>query len=350
MSMVNTESEMRAGLQPQNYGLLVEDQIKALGLIQLPAGGIDEPRCFKHASYDLRLGHEFVLPGVVGQNKGQLEIGRCDKTGLLAIPSYGSAIVSTYETINLPSNVAGRFDLRIRHALEGLIVQMGTQIEPGYKGPLYALLHNTSDQPRVLKYGDYESRPFTIEFQFTSVPSRPPPKKPRQTIRDFIPPQYARGGVNLVLEKINEVQAQFTTWKFLAISSTFMGIMILLISLLMPFAMRFAFETYGPGNSEINSRGRTPFPSPSDLAEALGRKINENSDRLVQSTVAALLVANAGRRLPEADLRLIEEIAARLESYRNTLLRARARREEAQAVQVQITRLRELLNQQRRQP
>jgi deoxycytidine triphosphate deaminase len=190
-----------------NYsGVLVEEEIRSLQLIRAPELGREEEwreeeRCYQPASYDLRLGAEYVMP----RKDDQLVISRCDTSGLLTIEPFATSIVSTYEWVALPSNVVGRFNLRVQPTLEGLMVQMGTQVEPNYKGPLIALLHNISNRPINLKFRDFDTRPFTIEFSYTSQRSGPPAarKKLRKTFKDFIPPNYARGGMNLVIADIH---------------------------------------------------------------------------------------------------------------------------------------------------
>jgi deoxycytidine triphosphate deaminase len=190
---------------PTPSGLLTEREIRDLRLLAVPEGEIDE-RCYKHASFDLRLGDEYIIPHMKDHN-GQLIIGSCQSNGCLTIDKFSSAIVSTYESVRLPNNVAGRFNLRIKHAFEGLVVQMGTQIEPGYIGPLYALLHNVSENSKTIRYRDYDSRPFTIEFVFTASATSPPPNS-RKTIRDFVPINYATGSLFRVLEEYDKAQKQ----------------------------------------------------------------------------------------------------------------------------------------------
>jgi deoxycytidine triphosphate deaminase len=188
-----------------NYsGVLVENEIRDQNLIRVPDADYDDPRCYQPASYDLRLGAEYVTP----HKDRQLQISRCDTNGMLTIGAFGMVIVSTYESVATPNNVVGRFNLRIAHAFEGIIVQMGTQVEPNYEGPLFALLHNISDQPKSLKFRDYDTRPFTIEFSYTSQPSRRPDerKTKKKSFSEFIPPNHARGGLDMVLNNIHTVQ------------------------------------------------------------------------------------------------------------------------------------------------
>jgi deoxycytidine triphosphate deaminase len=202
------EPVLQVSPEPNYSGVLTENEIKSLSLIQVPEVEREEKRCYQPASYDLRLGAEYVMP----RRDGQLVISDCRANGMLTIAPFATSIVSTYELVALPSNVVGRFNLRIQHALEGLIVQMGTQVEPNYEGRLFALLHNITNRPKTLKFRDYETRPFTIEFSYTSQPAPPPAerKKQRKTFSDFIPPNYARGGLDLVLEDIHHVQEENT--------------------------------------------------------------------------------------------------------------------------------------------
>ncbi len=81
---------------------------------------------------------------------------------------------STYEKVKLPNNIAGRFDLRIQWALQGLILQVGTQIEPGYEGRLFGLLHNFSKKEICIPT---TSRILTAEFYYTSKEAEPINKK-----------------------------------------------------------------------------------------------------------------------------------------------------------------------------
>jgi deoxycytidine triphosphate deaminase len=232
-----------------NYsGVLVKDEIRDKKLIQVPDPEREESQCYQPASYDLRLGAQYAVPN----DEGDLEISNCEITGRLTIPAFGTAIVSTYETVALPDNVVGRFNLRVQHALEGLIVQMGTQVEPHYEGPLFALLHNVSDSPKTLKFRDFDTRPFTIEFSYTSRPaSNPDPrKKRRKSFSDFIPTNSARGGLNLALARMHQLQSEtkklsqdLNARKILWFTGGFLLIIVLAATVLIPIALtKFSYD------------------------------------------------------------------------------------------------------------
>lgn len=144
---------------PKRLGVLTKNDIRDSKII---SENYSEERC-EAASYDLRLNNEFLRPkkGGNGFTEKSLEL----ETGqVLIIKKYSSAVVSSCEVLQLPRNVIGRFNLRIKIALRGIFVQMGTQVEPGYHGRLFALVHNISNEDVEIKL---EEEPFfTIEFFF----------------------------------------------------------------------------------------------------------------------------------------------------------------------------------------
>ncbi len=233
---------------PNYSGVLVEKEIRDLNLVRVHEASRQDERCYQPTSYDLRLGAEYVTPSL----DGQLVIHRCDGNGMVTIAPFATAIVSTYESVALPNNVVGRFNLRIQHALEGLIVQMGTQVEPQYEGPLIALLHNISDHPKTLKFRDYDTRPFTIEFSYTSQPAAAPDprKKQRKAFSDFIPPNYARGGVDLVLRNLNNALQENTrlarelnSTRMLWFTGIFLIIIVTAATIFIPLALaKFTYD------------------------------------------------------------------------------------------------------------
>lgn len=171
-------------------GVLTKDEIKSLEIIQLDQGQEMHESCYENASYNLRLGEEYYRPSIDNRcnsrtpskldeypqcpNREYLlsnEIKNCKEDNLVVrIKPYTSIVISTYEKLNLPNNVVGRFDLTIRWALQGLILQVGTQVAPGYKGRLYGLLHNLSKKEICIpmKMGILDA-----EFSYTSKTQTP---------------------------------------------------------------------------------------------------------------------------------------------------------------------------------
>ncbi|ABD88217.1 dCTP deaminase domain-containing protein [Rhodopseudomonas palustris] len=194
---------------PNPSGVLIKSEIQGLKLIEFPDGeDKDNADCFKPASYDMRLGAEYVSPGIVERGTRNFRILDCKNAGELIVEPFSSVVVSTYEIVRLPPVVVGKFNLRIRQALRGLFVQMGTQVEPGYYGRLFALLQNITGEPVKIKYKDLEYRLFTIEFYYTSkeaiVPSRDKPVE----MKDFVRSIAVKSTLDQMLTHIKESNAK----------------------------------------------------------------------------------------------------------------------------------------------
>lgn len=147
-------------------GVFVAKEIQDYGLI---SKNFDES-CLKPASYDMRLGCEAIKASKQDQSDDkEVHISKIAKDSEFVIDKFESIIVSTYEHVKIPNNVVAKFNLRYKLALKGLLVQMGTQVEPGYEGPLFALLQNLTNKKITLKPADTNDRLFTIEFQSTTI-------------------------------------------------------------------------------------------------------------------------------------------------------------------------------------
>ena len=157
------------------------------------------PGCMSNASIDFTLGDEYFFPKQYHDALAQkakekalndvMDLTDDDKSGILKsqirncrgsvlkIPKFTSVVISTHETVDLPNNIAGRFDLRLRWAMAGLVLQVGTQVEPGYKGKLWGLLHNFSGEEVAISYHQEDHRLLTAEFYYISGDSPPSEEK-----------------------------------------------------------------------------------------------------------------------------------------------------------------------------
>ena len=177
----------------EKVGVLTKDEITSLKIIQTEEGQKEDKDCYASASYDFRLGDEYYVPKPVISDKDSKnnliqnakavincplrhdglnsQIKKCSQDNhVLRIKPFTSIVISTYEILNMPDNVIGRFDLRIKWALQGLVLQVGTQIEPGYNGRLFGLLHNFSKKEICIPT---LSRFLTAEFSFTVRNTQP---------------------------------------------------------------------------------------------------------------------------------------------------------------------------------
>lgn len=234
-------------------GVLVKKNIKTEGLIEVPEDLVEE-RCFKPASYDLRLGSEYFYPkrdthGI--DIASHHDIGDCTD-GILRVPPYSSIIISSLEKVRLPQYVVGRFDLRVKWALRGLIFQNGTQVEPGYYGGLYGLVLNLSDTERSIRYGDYKDRIFTIEFRYTTEPGNVKASTADPSLKDFLESPVIVGGLDkfietskVVTEKAKEasdaaLRSRAGRWELWA--SGILLLITLAISIVLPITITRAIE------------------------------------------------------------------------------------------------------------
>lgn len=188
----------------QPSGVLLRSDIQALGIICENSS----EECFKPSSYDMRIGDAYLDTDGV-QTAAKTPLRGCD----VVVPPLGSVIVSTHEIVKIPGNVVGKFNLRIRLAVKGLFVQMGTQVEPHYHGRLFATLHNVSADEIRLKWE--EERLFTIEFYYTQG-NADEPKDPKSylNVQDFIREMsFAKSPMATLLEKSEQATEKYETAK-----------------------------------------------------------------------------------------------------------------------------------------
>lgn len=157
----NSEKKAPAedGVAVKRPGILTGEEIEQLGLVDPPS-----KECLRATCYDLRLGPEVFVCG-----KKKPKFINLEEKGLkgITIESFGTIIFSTREKIDLlrHKNIVGRFGLKIGRGLDGLILQVGPQVEPGYKGPLFGVLLNTRGEGKTVML---DERFLAIEFSRTS--------------------------------------------------------------------------------------------------------------------------------------------------------------------------------------
>ena len=164
------------------------------------------------ASYDLSLGDEYFYGGKIHWLS--------EREPILTVEPYDYAIVTSREVADLPRDVSGRFDLRVSLFCQGVILSNGPQVDPGFRGPLFCLLFNTSNHPVLLKRGEHYA---TIEFHKLWVPTRrySGPYQAK-TLVDYLPSNAARGAINELKKELEEVRKeaknlQGATWGILSL-------------------------------------------------------------------------------------------------------------------------------------
>lgn len=113
--------------------------------------------CLKPARYNLRLGNSAHIEG------RPLSINA--KKPLLLKP-HEVAIVETFEAVNLPAFLIGRWNLRVDMVYEGLLWVGALQVDPGWKGKLPCPIYNLSNRTIVISH---MQKLFAIDFVRTTA-------------------------------------------------------------------------------------------------------------------------------------------------------------------------------------
>lgn len=101
------------------------------------------PENLKPAGYELTVGDEYFSSGEF------LELNNS-----VTILPFEVAVIKTGEIIRLPRFMIARWNIRVKHAYEGLLWVGGPQVDPGYVGHLFCPIYNLSDKPVTLRRGE----------------------------------------------------------------------------------------------------------------------------------------------------------------------------------------------------
>lgn len=175
-------------------GVVDGETIKSLiGSECLLKGAI--PENVSVASYDLSLGDNVWIQGTF--------INLSEENAYLKIPAYSYAIVSAREIAALPNFICGRFDLKVSLFFQGVVLSNGPQVDPGYRGALFCMLYNGSDNSVAIARGEHFS---TIEFSTTSQNTLGYSNKHqnRTKIQDFMPAHAAVGHGGRLFETLQK--------------------------------------------------------------------------------------------------------------------------------------------------
>ena len=133
---------------------LPQSSLRALGPTLFP-GETFEPSQLNQASYDLRLGEEYFLVGT--ESPQRLTEGE----PYLCLPPGQFALLTTYETVEVPESLIGFISVRTQFKLQGLVNISGFHVDPTFKGTLQFAVQNLSSNDIRLKF---KEPTFTIFF------------------------------------------------------------------------------------------------------------------------------------------------------------------------------------------
>lgn len=110
----------------------------------------------KPARYNLRLGHEAHIEG---------KWVKIDQDHPLILQPHQVAVVRTFEEVNLPKFLIGRWNLTVDMVYEGLLWVGALQVDPGWQGPLPCPIYNLANRVIELRY---QQKVFSIDFVRTT--------------------------------------------------------------------------------------------------------------------------------------------------------------------------------------
>lgn len=120
--------------------------------------------CLQPASYDLRIGDTALRSGDVAET----DVAQARS---LVLNAGQFALITTYESVKMPADIAGHIGVRSYYTRKGLILLAGLQIDPGFDGHLVLGVYNAS--PRRLTL-DHMATFCTVEFHRLAMAAQAP--------------------------------------------------------------------------------------------------------------------------------------------------------------------------------
>lgn len=175
------------------------------------------------ASYDLVVGDEYFQKGEIKSLN--------EKKPFIVMESGDYVLVSSKETANLPKDITGRFDLSVSLFCKGVILSNGPQIDPGFRGKLFCLLFNTSNEKVQLKRGNHFA---TIEFVKLIEPTTPYAGKYQNklNIQDYLPLMVKASAINELVEDVKNLKKEKWWIKILPIVVSILALVLAIVALL----------------------------------------------------------------------------------------------------------------------
>lgn len=172
------------------------------------------------ASYDLMLAHDHYYGGK--------SVSLTEQNPFIKIEPFEFAFVRSKEICNLPRDVAGRFDIAVSLFLQGLILSNGPQVDPGFRGGLWCLLFNTSNDTVQLKRGQHYA---TIEFSKLLYPTHPyeGQYQDKEEIADYLPRSASRSPISDLKNDVRSLKSEKWVLKILPIVLASVSIFIAII-------------------------------------------------------------------------------------------------------------------------
>lgn len=138
------------------------------------------------ATYDLRLGSR-ILASPLGPEKLGAVVDLTPEQPSYQIQSGQMVGVISYERLELPLDISGRFGIRSTFARLGINAFGGVQLDPGFRGRLIMNLLNVGPEPVPISL---HQPTFTVEFERLDEAAEKAYSGPYQDQDDFPSDQY----------------------------------------------------------------------------------------------------------------------------------------------------------------
>ncbi len=221
LNIVNAALQEIALILTGRGGVLSGSSIKKL----ISAGTLLENAVvnqIESASYDLRLSDQYWC-------QGQYHV-LSPTSPVAEIPPYSFAFVQAHEIAILPKFIVANFDIRVSLFFSGVILSNGPQVDPGYRGALFCMLHNASGTPVGINRGEHFA---TIQFQTLAMTSSgyTSQYQNKRNFTNFLNGSSAKKPGGQIYEHINSISGHLES-KYINFRNTHWTIMAVFLAVL----------------------------------------------------------------------------------------------------------------------
>lgn len=153
------------------------------------------------ASYDMRIGRKVLA------SHSEREI-HLENRGSATIHPGEFALITTLETLNVPTDVAGHIGIRSFYTRKGLVLLAGSHLDPGYQGHLTLGVYNAAPRNVTLEYREGFC---TVEFHKLRKEVEEPYESSKHQIQESIPPADKQYLSTLETESLSSMDESIRT-------------------------------------------------------------------------------------------------------------------------------------------
>ena len=184
-------------------------------------------------SYDLTFdgSYYFYRP----EDKDEVRIRTIQKGATLKIPEDAICYIITAETVNMPRDLTASISLAFGLIKKGVMLSAQPPYDPGYSGKTVALLHNLSDEPVEIRWGQHI---LNIVFEQLSSPVKDKDLyngdyQGLSNLSDYCT-EVKRGGVYMLMRDLEKQKKKFENSipNLITLITIIIGVVTLLVTLI----------------------------------------------------------------------------------------------------------------------